>query len=244
MKPIAIFRHTETEGAGYFATFLDRRSIPWKLIAIDRGETVPAQANEFSGICLMGGPMSVNDPLPWIDKVCALIRAADAGNIPVIGHCLGGQLISKALGGSITRSPVKEIGWGSVSADNNESARQWLGDWREETGMATVFQWHGETFSLPPGAQRIFTNEFCPNQAFTRGPHLALQCHVEMDVEMISEWCKSWAAEVEGLDPLPATLQTPEQMLAETPTRLPTMRRLADQLYSAWIRGLNYSASE
>ncbi|MBL8412882.1 MAG: type 1 glutamine amidotransferase [Propionivibrio sp.] len=238
MKPIAIFRHTKTEGPGYFATFLDLHSIPWQLIAIDRGETVPVHVGEFSGLCLMGGPMSVNDSLPWIEPLCALIRDADASGLPVIGHCLGGQLISKALGGHITRSPVKEIGWGNAGAENNDSARHWLGESLDQSGVATVFQWHGETFSIPPGAQRILTNPFCANQMFTRGLHLAMQCHVEMTIEMISEWCKSWPAEVEGLDPLPLTVQTPEQMLAQGQDRLPAMRQLAEHLYSVWIRGL------
>ena len=238
MKPIAIIRHTKTEGPGYFATFLDQRSIPWQLIAIDQGESVPSRAEAFAGLCLMGGPMSVNDPLPWIDQECALIRAAVDRSIPVIGHCLGGQLMSKALGGIITRSPLKEIGWGTIHAENNAGASLWLGSCLDESsGLADVFQWHGETFSIPPSAQRIFTNEFCANQMFTLGPHLAMQCHVEMDPEMISEWCKTWRAEVNGVDPLPASIQTPEQMLAQTRTRLPAMRLLADQLYSVWIKG-------
>ena len=239
MKPIAIFRHTKTEGPGYFATFLDQRSIPWQLIAIDRDEAVPARADEFAGLCLMGGPMSVNDPLPWIEQVGALIRDADAKGIPVIGHCLGGQLMSKALGGCITRSPVKEIGWGTAQAEDNDSARRWLGNWLgESAGVATVFQWHGETFSIPHGAQRILTNPFCANQGFVLGPHLAMQCHVEMTTDMIDEWCLSWPAEVSGLDQLPSTVQTPEQMQAEATNRLPAMRRLADQLYTVWIGGL------
>jgi len=240
MKPIAIFRHTKTEGPGYFATFLAQRSIPWLLFAIDQGETVPSRAETYSGLCLMGGPMSVNDPLPWIDQECALICAAVDKGIPVIGHCLGGQLMSKALGGVITQSPVKEIGWGTVRAENNASTDPWLGHCLEDSsGLADVFQWHGETFSIPSGAQRIFTNEFCANQMFTLGPHLAMQCHVEMTTEMISEWCKTWLAEVNGGASLPATVQTPEQMLAETNARIPAMRLLADQLYSVWIKGLN-----
>jgi GMP synthase-like glutamine amidotransferase len=243
MKPIAIFRHSETEGPGYFATFLDRRSIPWQLIAIDRGETVPTRADTYSGLCLMGGPMSVNDPLPWIDPVCMLIRDAVAKGIPVIGHCLGGQLMSKALGGRVTRSPVKEIGWGSARAENNDSANRWLESSLAGTGVATVFQWHGETFSIPPGAQRILTNAFCADQMFALGPHLAMQCHVEITPEMIEEWCQSWPPEVQGLAMLPSTVQTPEQMLAETPARLPSMRRLADQLYSVWIKGLSENPS-
>ena len=81
MKPVAIFRHSPTEGPGYFAIFLERQGIPWRLIAIDQGESVPATVDGFSGLCFMGGPMSVNDPLPWIEPVCKLIRAAVALNI-------------------------------------------------------------------------------------------------------------------------------------------------------------------
>ncbi len=239
MKPVAIFRHFQTEGPGYFATFLDQRSIPWQLIAVDCGASVPISAESFSGLALMGGPMSVNDPLPWIDPVCALIRDARARDIPVIGHCLGGQLISRAFGGEITRNPVKEIGWGKVHVDHSDSASRWLGDWQSKAGeTATVFQWHGETFSLPPGAKRLFTNEFCANQMFTLGPHLAMQCHIEMTPDMIEEWCSFWTSEISELEFFPSSIQTPEQMQQNMPARLTAMRSLADQLYSVWIGGL------
>jgi len=235
MKPVAIFRHTVTEGPGYFATFLEQRSIPWQLFAIDRGTAVPEQADAYSGIALMGGPMSVNDPLPWIARTCALIRSAVDQQIPVIGHCLGGQLLSKALDGSVTASPAKEIGWGTAVAEDNAGARRWLG---EERGPFDVFQWHGETFSIPLGAERILSNAYCRNQMFALGPHLAMQCHVEMTRAMIAEWCSGWQDEVRGLAPLPASVQTPEQMLAEAPARLTSMRRLADRLYAVWCEGL------
>jgi GMP synthase-like glutamine amidotransferase len=127
MLPVAIFRHSPTEGPGYFAIFLEAHRIPWQLIAIDEGAAVPENIDEFSGLCFMGGPMSVNDPLPWIDPLCFLIRQAVDRDIPVIGHCLGGQLISKALGGQVTKNPVKEIGWGHALAENNALARHWLG---------------------------------------------------------------------------------------------------------------------
>ncbi len=239
MKPVAIFRHSVTEGPGYFATFLDAHQIPWQLIAIDKNEAVPASTNNYSGFCLMGGPMSVNDPLPWINAICAMIQEAIAHNTPVIGHCLGGQLISKALGGTITRSPCKEIGWGKARPESNIRARSWLGNFLERSsGEADVFQWHGETFSIPPGGQRILTNDHCPNQMFGYGPHLAMQCHIEMTFEMIEEWCRAWEAELTHPEALPPTIQTPEQMLLEAPSRLPAMRELADQLYSVWIKGL------
>jgi len=250
MKPIAIIRHTKTEGPGYFATFLDRRSLAWQLIAVDRGHRVPADADAFSGIGLMGGPMSVNDRLPWIADECALIRDAYAKDVPVVGHCLGGQMISKALGGHITPSATKEIGWGQARAEDCADrgaaiVRAWLGDVLDahaaNDGALDVFQWHGETFSIPAGAQRILSNRFCANQAFVIGPHLAMQFHVEMTAAMIGEWCASWPAEIGALKLLPPTVQTPQQMLAEAQTRLAPLHRLADQLYSAWIAGLKPS---
>ena len=187
----------------------------------------------------MGGPMSVNDPLPWVDEECALIRLAVDQDIPVIGHCLGGQLISKALGGTVQGSPVMEIGWGSARTENSDVGHRWVGACLDNTsGIATVFQWHGETFSIPEGATRILSNEFCTNQMFALGPHLAMQCHVEMTPEMIDVWCESWTSEVAGLTNLPTSLQTPEQIQGETSCRLPVMRQLADQLYSQWIFGL------
>lgn len=235
MRPVAIFRHSPTEGPGYFAIFLERHGIPWRLIAIDEEEQVPASAEAFSGLCFMGGPMSVNDPLPWVEPICALIRDAVAKGIPVIGHCLGGQLMSKALGGNVTKNPVKEIGWGEAMAESNGIARTWLGDQAGQIG--TVFQWHGETFSLPPGATRILGNGYCANQMFVTGPHLAMQCHVEMTPEMIATWSGQWSGEAAAAAHEPS-VQTAEAMLAGIPARLPVMRQLADQLYAAWISGL------
>lgn len=235
MPPVAIFRHSPTEGPGYFAIFLERHGIPWRLIAIDEEEPVPASADAYAGLCFMGGPMSVNDPLPWIDPVCALIRNAAGQGIPVIGHCLGGQLISKALGGRVTRNPVKEIGWGEAEAAGDPMVRHWLGKHADQT--ATVFQWHGETFSLPPGATRILGNAYCANQMFVLGPHLGMQCHVEMTPEMIATWCGQWSDEAAAAAHQPS-VQAPAEMIGGIPAKLPAMRQLADQLYATWVGGL------
>jgi GMP synthase-like glutamine amidotransferase len=235
MKPVAIFRHSPTEGPGYFAIFLEQQGIPWRLIAIDEGAAVPATCEGYAGLCFMGGPMSVNDPLPWIEPVCALIRDAVARDVPVIGHCLGGQLMSKALGGQVTRNAVKEIGWGSAGGADNAVASHWLGTWAGQTG--TIFQWHGETFSIPNGATRLFANAHCANQMFALGPHLGMQCHVEMTPEMIATWCGQWADEAIAAADLPS-VQTPEAMQQEIAGRLPVMRQLSQQLYSVWIKGL------
>ena len=238
MKPVAIFRHTRTEGPGYFATFLDRHSIPWQLIKVDEGEPIPETVAPFAGICLMGGTISVNDSLPWIEQSCALIREAVASNTPVIGHCLGGQLMSKALGGTVEKNPVKEIGWGTLIAEQNNEARHWLRNEIDTAEPLTVFHWHGETFSLPPGAIRLSAGSFCANQMFALGPHLGMQCHVEMNETMISDWLRGWGGETRDLSPLPPSVQTPEEILQQLGERLPAMRRLADCLYSTWIRAL------
>jgi GMP synthase-like glutamine amidotransferase len=229
MKPVAIFRHSPGEGPGYFATFLDAHSIATHLICIDEGAAVPVSPEGFSGLCFMGGPMSVNDPLPWIPSALALIRAAVAAGVPVIGHCLGGQLMSKALEGAVTKNPAKEIGWGEVTA--TAAASDWLGDIKR----FEAFHWHGETFSLPAGATHILQSAYCVNQAFALGPHLGLQCHVEMTEAMIRLWNRQWAAE----SAVPsASVQTPEQMYEGMAERLTAMRVAADRLYTRWIAGL------
>lgn len=234
MQPVAIIRHSQTEGPGHFATFLDRHSVPWQLFRIDAGDSVPFRGDEFSGLCLMGGPMSVNDDLPWIPPLLELIRSMIDADRPVIGHCLGGQLISKALGGVITRNPVKEIGWGLVTAVDTALTNRWLGD----TSRFESFHWHGETFSIPPGGTRILESAACPNQAYVVGDkHLGMQCHVEMTAEMIRNWCESGTNEIAASLSSPF-VQTPEQMAQNLDSRLTALNRAAEQLYSAWIKGL------
>jgi GMP synthase-like glutamine amidotransferase len=191
MKSVAIFRHTATEGPGYLADFLDKRKIPWQLIAIDAGDAVPQDAAAYSGLVFMGGPMSVNDDLPWIPEIEALIRDAVAKDVPLLGHCLGGQLISRALGAVVSRNPVKEIGWGRVEVADNDIARSWFGGIQN----FEAFHWHGETFTLPLGAVHLLSSAYCANQAYSIGNHLALQCHVEMTAEMIAAWCAVGADE-------------------------------------------------
>lgn len=230
MKPIAVFRHSPGEGPGYFATFLEQHSLPWTLFTVDSGVLPPPTADNFSGLCFMGGPMSVNDDLPWIAPTLNLIRDADSKNIPVLGHCLGGQLMSKAFGGVVTRNPVKEIGWGKVTSVAPE-AHAWLGD----TEHFDAFHWHGETFSIPPGATRILQSAYCANQAFVRGIHLGMQCHVEMTEPMIRLWGRHWAEENV---PVSASVQAADAMYEHIGERIERMRLVADRLYSRWISGL------
>ena len=234
MKDVAIFRHSPTEGPGYFATYLEARGIPWRLFAIDEGEAVPDDARAFSGLVFMGGPMSVNDDLPWIPGTEALIRAGVAADIPVLGHCLGGQLISRALGGKVGRNAVKEIGWGEIEVADNPVAREWFGPGLQRFES---FHWHGETFTIPGGGTRIMGNRHCENQGFALGRHLAMQCHVEMTEQLIDSWCESGAAEVAQSRASPA-VQTGEEMRSRMKERLAALRRVADRLYDRWVQGL------
>ena len=233
MKPVAIFRHSSTEGPGYFATYLDHRRIPWQLIKVDAGDAVPADPRAFSGLVFMGGPMSVNDELPWIEAELRLIRAAVDAEVPALGHCLGGQLMSKALGGVVSRNPVKEIGWGEISVLDAPPAPEWFG---HASPSFLAFHWHGETFTVPPGAQRVLSNAHCENQAFVLGKHLGMQCHIEMTREMVESWCASGAREIQHSNS-PA-VQSVEEIKADLERRLANLHRVAERAYDRWVTGL------
>jgi GMP synthase-like glutamine amidotransferase len=240
MKPVAIFRTSRSEGPGYFASYLERRSIPWTLIPIDAGEGVPRDPRRFSGLVFMGGPMSVNDDLPWIIPALELMREAVRKDVPALGHCLGGQLMSKALGGEVRRNAVKEIGWGEVRVADNAVARDWLG----ETTSFLSFHWHGETFSIPPGATRVLENEHCANQAFALGVHFGMQCHVEMTPELIRSWAHSETgqAEIKASAKSPAVQQAPE-MERDLERRLDALHAVADRIYDRWTSFLSRGSS-
>jgi len=234
MKPLAIFRSARTEGPGYFATYLERCSIPWQLVALDTGDAVPRDARRYSGLAFMGGPMSVNDDLPWIAPALELIRDAVRKDVPVLGHCLGGQLVSKAFGGAVRASPVKEIGWGEVQVSDNAVAREWLGD----LPAFESFHWHGETFSIPPGATRVLENAHCANQAFVLGKHLGMQCHVEMTEELVRTWLRAGAAEIRQGQASPA-VQRPDEIEKDLAARVAALNEVANRIYDRWTAGLS-----
>lgn len=228
--PVKIVSHVVHEGPGYLADFLAREGIPCEQVCIERGDPVPESLEGTSGLVLMGGPMSVNDPLPWIARETALIRRAVDADVPVLGHCLGGQLMAKALGAKVSRNPVPEIGWMPVETVASDIARSWLG---ALPSSFQVYQWHGETFELPDGATHLLRSAHCANQAFVLGKHLGLQCHVEMTPGMIEEWIERGGA----LEPAP-TVQSGAEMLRDVAQRTAALARVADVLYERWIQGL------
>ncbi|WP_029146733.1 type 1 glutamine amidotransferase [Methylophilus sp. 5] len=233
MKPVVIFRHACCEGAGYLGTFLARHAIPWCEVRIDKGEAVPASIADYSGIVLMGGPMSVNDELPWIPPLLHLIREAVQEDVPLLGHCLGGQLMSKALGGVVSKNPVKEIGWGEVQVADHALARDWFG----ELDGFNSFHWHGETFTVPEGATHVLSSAYCANQAYVMGKHIGLQCHIEMTPGMVKIWTEQWQSDIASAAASPA-VQSADSMLAGVEADCEGLHRVADKVYSRWIQGL------
>jgi GMP synthase-like glutamine amidotransferase len=232
MKPVYIFRHVACEGPGYLADVLARRGIPHRLVRVDEGEPIPPSPDGASGLVFMGGPMSANDPSPWIQEEISLIQRAAGQGVPLLGHCLGGQLISKALGGTVGANPVREIGWHAVRHCDNPVARDWLAGILDP---CVLFHWHGETFSLPDGAAVLLENEHCTRQAFALGNTLALQCHVEMTAPMVGEWAELYQHE---LDDPAASVQSREQMTADLDARIAAAQQVADILYGRWLARL------
>lgn len=236
MKPVLVFRYARTEGPGHFATFLGENGIAWKLVALDEGDAVPPSAEGYAGLGFMGGPMSANDELAWTQPVLALMRDAVGRGVPVIGHCLGGQMLARAMGARVSRSPVKEIGWVPVAVERNAVAAEWFGPGLERF---QAFEWHEDAFEVPPGAERILTGEHCPNQAYVLdGRHLGMQCHVEVTAEMIETWCRIGIDDIdENFGKSPA-VQDALTIRTQAPEKLEPLSAAASRLYARWIEGL------
>jgi len=152
----------------------------------------------------------------------------------VLGHCLGGQLMARALGGAVRANPVKEIGWGEVRVADNEVAREWLGDLQSFES----FHWHGETFSIPPGATRVMLNAHCENQAFALGRHFGMQCHVEMTRELIHTWLATGGDEIAQSRSSPG-VQDPAEITREMEARLTALHQVANRIYDRWAEGIS-----
>jgi GMP synthase-like glutamine amidotransferase len=232
MRPVAIFRFSPGDEPGRFADWLDAAGRPWRLIALHAGEPVPDDARAFAGIGMMGGPMSVNDALPWVAPMEALLRDAVTAGVPVIGHCLGGQLLAKALGASVRRVAQPEIGWIDVQA-----CAPAAGDWFGGRERFTTFEWHYEGFELPPGATRVLTNTFNANQAYVvDGRHIGIQGHVEMTRAIARHWVANSSDELPA-ESTPAT-QSAHDILRDLDARVEALNAVADDVYARWARGL------
>lgn len=180
--PLLVLRHEPFEHLGYFADIFTDRKIPFTYK--DLGERL--DANDYSGLVVMGGPQSANDPLPALAAEIELISHCVQAELPVLGICLGAQLIAKTLGARVYVNATKEIGWEPVfftDAARRDPVFSGL------PSPTIFFHWHGETFDLPGGAEWLAYSARCRQQAFRYGRNVyGIQFHPEITPEMIADW--------------------------------------------------------
>ena len=183
---VLAFRHVPFEGLGLIAPALAARHIEADYADLYQPGAETPDIGRYDGLIFMGGPMSANDDLPFIRKELALIERAARAGTPLLGICLGAQLIAKALGAKVYRNPVKEIGWYPVFWNEAAGSDALLAGLAEPE---TVFHWHGETFDLPAGATWLARSEACRHQAYRVGSNIyGFQFHLEVTPEMIADW--------------------------------------------------------
>jgi GMP synthase-like glutamine amidotransferase len=184
---VLAFRHIPFEHPGRIGTELERRGIGIDYADLYQPGAAAPDPARYDGLIFMGGPMSVNDPLEYLEREAGWIAEAVAAGRPVLGICLGAQLIAKALGARVYPNPVKEIGWFEIELTGEGAADPLFAG---AAPRETVLQWHGETFDLPPGATWLASSAACRHQAFRAGANAyALQFHLEVTPEMIEDWC-------------------------------------------------------
>ena len=231
MKPVLILQHQLPENAAYLTTWLDRHSVEYCVANAGAGELFPASIEPYSALAVMGGGMSANDDLPSNRQAEQLILQAMAQDIPVIGHCLGGQLMSRALGAQIAAAPVPEIGWQPIKYANHELARTWFGP----DPTDTVIQWHYDTFSVPLGATLLASSPNCANQAWGIGPHLAMQFHIEINEVKIASWVAEDDPKWAQARTLFESAQSRQTILDRTAQHIESHNRTADHIYTHWL---------
>lgn len=140
--------------------------------------------SSFDWLIIMGGPMNIyeHERYPWLVREKEFISRAIAGGKVVLGICLGAQLISDVLGGKVTRNRYREIGWFPVRLTEEGRASSIFSALPERF---TALHWHGDTFSIPPGALRLAESDACANQAFISGRSVGLQFHLESSKESV-----------------------------------------------------------
>jgi GMP synthase (glutamine-hydrolysing) len=235
MQPVLILQHLSGDGPAYLSAWLQRQGIPFEVRNGQAGELFPPSMDGFAGLAILGGEMSANDPLPSLRQAERLILESMDRGLPVLGHCLGGQLMARALGAGVGPSPAPEIGWSTIEVADDPLATAWFGDQRQPT----VFQWHFEAFDLPSGARLLASSPACPYQAFTIADrHLAMQFHVEVDAEKVDRWSHERSERHDAVLTRASVQQGPAMRAGIAPY-LAAQQRLADRLYGRWASSVH-----
>jgi GMP synthase (glutamine-hydrolysing) len=229
---VLILQHLNEDGPGYLGEWLDAHGIAWHVLCAEAGEAYPPSVRGYRGLAVLGGAWSANDDRLTLRQAEALIREADSLGIPVLGHCLGGQLMAKALGGRVDKLPVSEVGWWPMAHTGSVAARAWFG----ESTTHTVYQWHQDGFvNLPPGAELLASSSACAHQAFAIGPHLGMQFHIEITPQKIAVWLgQPGEAYPLNVQRFHDSVQDPATMNAATKRHQAGSHALADRIYATW----------
>jgi GMP synthase (glutamine-hydrolysing) len=196
MKSAVVIRHVHFEDLGGFAPVLERQGYQVRYLDPGLDELPAAAADDADMVIVLGGPIGAyeDDLYPFLHDELALIGRRLAGGRPLLGVCLGAQLIARALGARVYPGAAKEIGWSPLTLTDagRESPLRSLDN-------LPVLHWHGDTFDLPEGAVRLASTPICANQAFAVGGRvLALQFHPEAAEAGFERWLVGHACEIAG----------------------------------------------
>ncbi len=227
---IRILKHVPHEGIGTLREAIESRHRAYLETAL-YAEPAPPDLHGCSGLIVMGGPMNVyeEEAFPFLRDEDRLLKEAFSRRLPVLGICLGAQLMAKAAGARVVKGAKKEIGWYGLHLEEAAASDcAFVGLPRD----IEVFQWHGDTFELPPGAVRLASSSLFPNQAFRlyEGAY-ALQFHVEVTEEMVHEWIDVNGEELAGLQ----GEIDPVRIRTETHAKIAALARTAESLYGGLL---------
>jgi len=227
-KHILIIKQVEQEGPGLIETIFAANGWVLKTVELSHGGKLPSDFDETGALIVLGGPMNVYEEkeYPFLKEEELLIRKALIEEVPVLGICLGAQLLAKTCGARIKKAPTKEIGWYKVekTRDGNKDALFNAGPDRIQ-----VFQWHEDTFDVPEGAVLIAEGKGCTNQAFRVGQNAyGLQFHIEVTEDMIQNWLQSGQEEAVAEKILRDTKKVWENYHTEARSILLNFMRIAE----------------
>ena len=217
---VTVIQHVAVEGLAAIQDVLDARKIPTETVRIYDAQPVP-RALESDGLIVMGGPMGVYDPLPHLRDEQRLIESALRQGKPVLGVCLGSQLLASVLGAAVKPSGRQEIGWHRVTTVASPL-------WESVPRSFQALHWHGDIFSLPAGAVPLASSDMTELQAFQHGRALGLLFHLEVTAAAIDRMAQAFP------DDLAQVNLTPAQLAEETRVYLPELRTIGAQVFGRW----------